>query len=324
MKALGDRGMEIIHPGHRRKGQLLRRGIAGFVGAALVLLGCVREPGPEEVALQYGRALYASDLVEAYRFISSEDRRVKDQSTFRRERGEAGGFALDVARQLASFIEATPFERTVRGKQATVRFKIRLPNANAPEIVGLVGEWDERHLNALPRTEQEKIPRELDRLHQVGGIPMLDGEETFELVQEASGWRVALNWAGGVQVRFQAAIQDGLPLRVAVLPEETRLFPGERVRVTVRATNLSTRMLVARVGHLVEPKPAGETLAMLQCPLLLPVTLKPGQTEEFVSEYMVLRDGGAAAELVRVTYEFRPERQDAGVGTWKAPAKAWR
>jgi len=44
--------------------------------------------------------------------LSSEDRRVKDQASFRRERREASGFALDVARQLASFIEATPIERT--------------------------------------------------------------------------------------------------------------------------------------------------------------------------------------------------------------------
>ncbi len=311
-------------PGRRRRGQLLRRRIAGFVGASLVLLGCVREPGPEEVALQYARALYASDLVEAYRFISSEDRRVKDESVFRRERGDASGFALDVARQLASFIEARAVEKTVREKQATVRLRLRLPNANAPEIVALVSEWDQQRLNALPRTEREKIPRELDRLHEAGRIPMLDGEESFELVREVSGWRVTLNWVGGVRVRFQAAIRDRLPLRVTIVPEETRLAPGERIRVTVRATNLSRRMLVARVGHLVEPKPAAESLAMLQCPLVLPVTLKRGQTEEFVSEYMVLSGGDAAAGLLRVTYEFRPERQDPGVRTGRAAAKAPR
>jgi len=100
---------------------------AALVGAPLVLRGCVRELGPEEVALQYGRALYASDLAEAYRFISSEDRRFKAESAFRRERGEASGFALDVARQLASFIEATPVEKTARGERAKVRLKLRLP-----------------------------------------------------------------------------------------------------------------------------------------------------------------------------------------------------
>jgi hypothetical protein len=127
-----------------------------------------------------------------------------------------------------------------RDRRKSLCGKLRLPAANAREIVALVGEWDERHLNALSRTERQNITRELDRLHQARRIPMLDGEETFELVQEASGWRVALNWAGGVAVRFQAAIQAGLPLRVTVLPEETRLALGEHVRVTVSATNLST------------------------------------------------------------------------------------
>ena len=279
---------------------------AALVGASLVLLGCVREPGPEEVALQFARALYASDLVEAYRFIASEDRRVKDESTFRRERGEASGFALDVARQLASFIEVTPVERTIRGTRATVRFKIRLPNANAPEIVGLVGEWDERRLNALPRTEREKIPRELDRLREAGRIPMLDGEETFELVREGSGWRVSLNFASGVRVRFQARAPERLALRLAVSPEDARVVPGDRVRVTVRATNLSGQPVRARVGHRVEPRTQADSLALLQCPLLLPVTLSAGESQEFVSEYLVLKDVSEDAKEFQVTYEFAP------------------
>ncbi len=289
---------------------LLRRGIAGFVGVSLVLLGCVREPGPEEVALQYARALYASDLVGAYRFIASEDRRVKDQATFRRERGEASGFALDVARQLASFIEATPVERTVRGTRATVRFKIRLPDANAPEMVALVGEWDERRLNALSGTEREKITGELNRLHRTRRMPMLEGEEAFELVREEAGWRVSLNFASGVRVRFQARALESLALRLTVSPEEARVVPGDRVRVTVRATNLSGQAARARVSHRVEPRTQADSLALLQCPLLVPLTLSAGQTQEFVSEYLVMKDAPQEAKEFQVTYEFVPVEQE--------------
>ncbi len=309
MKAIGDRGMEIIPPRHRRKGQLLRRGIAGFVGAALVLLGCVREPGPEEVALQYGRALYASDLVEAYRFITSEDRQVKDESTFRLERGDASGFARGVARQLASFIEATPVERTIRGKQATVRFKIRLPNANAPEIVGLVDEWDERRLNSLSPAAQARILERLEELGTAGRLPMVEGEETFELVKEAAGWRVSLNLAGGVHVQFHAKASKSLPLGLNVSPEETRVVPGDRVRVTIRATNLSGQPVRARVSHRVEPTTQADSLALLLCPLFLPVTLSAGQSQEFVSEYLVLKDVPKDAKQFQVTYEFLPAEQ---------------
>lgn len=293
-------------PGRCRRGQLLRRRIAGFVGASLVLLGCVREPWPEEVALQYGRALYAGDLVEAYRFISSEDRRVKDQATFRRERGEASGFAVDVARQLASFIVATPVERTVRGKRAMVRFRIRLPDANAPEIVGLVGEWDERRLNALTAAARGRILERLEELGTAGRLPMVEGEETFELVKEAAGWRVSLNLAGGVHVQFHAKASKSLPLGLNVSPEETRVVPGDRVRVTIRATNLSGQPVRARVSHRVEPTTQADSLAFLLCPLFLPVTLSGGQSREFVSEYLVLKDVPKDAKQFQVTYEFLP------------------
>lgn len=291
-------------PGRHRRGQRLRGGIAALVGASLVLLGCVREPGPEEIALQYGRALYASDLVEAYRFISVEDRRVKDESGFRRERGEASGFALEVGRQLASFIEATPVEKTVKGERATVRLKLRLPNANAPEIVGLVGEWDERRLNALPPAERTRMLGRLEELRGAGRLPMIEGEETFELVREGSGWRVSLNFASGVRVRFQARAPESLALRLTVSPEEARVVPGDRVRVTVRATNLSGKAARARVGHRVEPRTQADSLALLQCPLFVPLTLPAGESQEFISEFLVLKGVPQEAKEFRVTYEF--------------------
>lgn len=287
--------------------------VSGFLAILVLLSGCARETGPEAVALEYGRALYARDLSQAYRFISSEDRRVKDEQTFRQERGAASGFALEVARQVASFIEAAPVEKTISGARATVNLKLRLPNANAPEIAALVFEWDERRLNDLSQTERRQIMKKLDQLHQAQKIPMLEGEETFKLAREGSGWRVFLNWAGGVRIRFRTAMQEVIPLQVAVSPEEILLMPGERVQVTVRAKNLSTRDIVARVHHRIEPKAAADSLALLQCPLFLPVTLEPGQTEEFLSEYFLLKDVPEEAKQFDVTYAFVPVEQEEEV-----------
>jgi len=125
--------------------------------------------------------------LSAYDLISTDDRRVKDAETFRRERGEASGFARDVARQIASFIAAVPLERTIRGARATVKLRLRLPDANAAEIAALVLDWDEPLLNAVSRTEQEQITQKLTQLHRDRRIPMLEGEETFTLVREGSG-----------------------------------------------------------------------------------------------------------------------------------------
>jgi cytochrome c oxidase assembly protein Cox11 len=168
-----------------------------------------------------------------------------------------------------------------------------------------VREWDERRLNALSRPEQEAIARELDQLHRAGKIPLLEGEETFELVREGRHWRVFLDWARGVRVRFDTASQAAIPLELTVSPVEVLVKPGERVRVTVRAKNLSAREIVTRVGHRIEPKAEAHSLALLRCPLFFPVTLAPGQVEEFLSEFVLAKD--LAPETIRfdVTYVFR-------------------
>lgn len=273
---------------------------------ALLLLACARQPGPEEVALEYGRALYANDPGAAYRLLSSDDRRLKDEEAFRAQAGQVTGFALEAGRRLAAFMVATPVERPVAGDRVTIKLKLKMPDANAPEVQTVVGEWNERHLNALPSAERTRILEKLEELGTVGRLPMVEGEETFELVKEAAGWRVSLNLAGGVRVQFHARASKSLVLELTVSPEEARVVPGDRVRVTVRATNLSGQPMRARVGHRVEPRTQADSLALLQCPLLLPVTLSAGQSQEFVSEYLVLKDVPKDTKQFRVTYEFLP------------------
>src|SRR5438094_9750089 len=56
----------------------IRRG--AFITAAvglLLLVGCARSPAPEDVAVEYGRALYRYDAAAIYRLASAADRRAK-------------------------------------------------------------------------------------------------------------------------------------------------------------------------------------------------------------------------------------------------------
>lgn len=291
----------------------LKRGCRwGLIAGILLLTGCARGAGPEDVALNYARALYASDGARAYGLLSREDRRVKDKETFLRERDQPTGFALEAARKLASFIEATVVNRTSRGKQVTITLRLWLPDASAPQIATVVHQWDERRLNALSETEREQVMEKLTELYAARQLPAVEGEESFELVREGSGWRVFLNWAGAIRVYFRAAVDEAVPLHVTVNPEEVLAMPGERVRVSIRVENVHTREIVARVGHRIEPKRYAEFLALLQCPLFLPVTLKPGQTEEFPSEYMILKDIDDRTKRFQVMYEFVPSKQGEG------------
>jgi hypothetical protein len=276
------------------------------------LAACTRTPSPEDVARDYGRAFYASDAHTLWRMISTQDRRVKDEATFQRQHADQRGFTREAVQRLASYITAAPVKTTVSGDHATVVLRFRLPNANAAEIRTLMHDWDDRRLDDLAGAERARILARLDELHRQGAFPVVEGEETTELVREAGAWRVFLNWASGVRVRFAAAVDDGVPLRVSVSPAEVTLAPGERIRVTVQASNTGSQPVTARVAHHIEPAAHERHLALLLCPLFLPVTLEPGQSQEFVSEYVLLADGPKELHALAVRYVFRRPANPGG------------
>ncbi len=277
-----------------------------LLASVVLLAGCSGPARPEDVALEYGRAIYAMDPEKMYRLLSAADRSVKDEATFRRQERELRGFTKQVVAQLASYITATPVKATVDGSRAIVALNFKLPDANAPAVLSLVSDWDEDRLNALSPLERRRITDRLVELHRTGALPTLEGVETRELVNDDRGWRVFLNWASGVRLRFGAAARD-LPLELTVSPAEIVASPGERVRVTLRARNRGTHDVTARVGHRLQPEDQSRYVALLQCPLFVPVRLRPGETEEFVSEYLVLKDVPPDMRQLEATYEFRSE-----------------
>lgn len=279
--------------------------LTALVIAMLMISACVRGASPEEVALAYGRSLYASDPEAIWRLVSSKDRNVKDKESFRRQLSPVGGFAHEVVQRLAAFVTATPLKVVQAADRAAVTLRFRLPDANAPELRELMHDWDEQRLNALAQDERGQIRARLEQLHRDGKLPTIEGDETIELVREESSWRVFLNWAAsGVRVEFRASVDPGQPLEVAVTPASAILAPGERIRVTLLARNVGSRELTTRVGHPIEPRDHADSLALLLCPLLVPVTLAPGESREFVSEYVLLADVPAAAKAFAVNYRF--------------------
>lgn len=282
--------------------------LAGRLAVLALLAGCARgpAPGPEAVALAYSRALYAMDAGAQYRLIAAEDRRARDEATFRRQQERLGEFAAAVLRQLGEYVTATPVRAEVEGARATVTLRLRLPDANAAPIARLLHEWDDQRLARLPTAQRVRIRERLEALHRAGTLPVVEGEETFTLVRDAAGWRVRVGWAAGVRVRVVAAVAAGLPLEVSATPAEIRVAPGERFRVTLRARNAGTRALTSRVAHRTGPADRTDFLPLLACPLLTPKTLAPGETEEFVSEYLLLKDVPAGVREFVLTYEFLP------------------
>jgi len=266
-------------------------------------------PGADssEVLNRYLKAAYARDFKEAYRFISSQDQRLKDEKRYVRERGAFSGFTLDVAKKLAGFIEATPVEKTISGDRATVQLQLKLPDANgiAPHLFG----WDEDKLNALRPNEQKALVQKLGRWNREGRLPFIEGEETFNLVKEERGWRIYLNWAAGVRVTFHAEVRDSLPLEIKWDQQETLIRPGELFNVHFRIKNRSDKEILTRIPHHVEPKAMREYLELVDCGLFSPMRLLPREQQEYSSTYLVRADIPDGTRQFSVTYEFKPEEK---------------
>src|ERR1700756_794705 len=66
---------------------------------------------PAFIVQAYLRATYARDYIDAYRYLSSEDRRVKDLNRYVQQKGAYYGFALEAAKKLAEFIDIKPITK---------------------------------------------------------------------------------------------------------------------------------------------------------------------------------------------------------------------
>ena len=260
---------------------------------------------PVDVVTKYLKFLYARDFRYAYRFISTTDRQLKTQNDYVRERGSFDGFALEVARKLSGLIEIRPVRQQIDGPQTRVTLALKLPDANA--VSDLLLDWDEKRLNALSWPEQKKILSRLDSLAREEKLPMIEGEEEFVLVQEGSQWKVFLDWAAGVRVRFETTLPASGVLAAQPTIKETIARSGDLFTIGFKVKNNGTGEAVTRIAHHVEPKEMAEYLDLVECALLLPVRLQPGEEQVYKSTYIVRGDLPDSAKTLDVTYEFTIE-----------------
>ena len=260
---------------------------------------------PVETLTQYLKFLYARDFRQAYRLISSDDRRLKMSSEYVRERGAFTGFALDVARKLAGLIELRPLSSQLEGARHRVTVAMKLPDANS--VAKLLLDWDENQLNALSATERKTLLATVDSLIAAKKLPMIEGEEKFVLVKEGSKWKVFLDWAAGVQVQFAATLPRGAEIAAEPLTKQTVVRSGDLFTVGFKVTNPKAKEIVTRIVHRVEPKELAQYLDLVECALLLPVRIRPGEAQTYRSTYVVRGDLPDGTKTLNVTYEFTIE-----------------
>ena len=264
-----------------------------------------RADEPVQVLSKYLKFLYARDFRRAYRFIATEDQRLKPLNDYVRERESFSGFTLDVARKLAGVIEIRPLAEQPDGNANRVRVAMKLPDANA--VSKLLLDWDEKRLNALPAPEQKKLLATVDNLIRQKKLPLIEGNEDFVLVQEGAQWRVFLNWAAGVKVKFTTILPSKNVVAAEPITKETVARSADVFTVGFKVKNRSSREIVIRIVHRVEPKDLAQYLDLVECALLLPVRLRPGEEQTYNSTYMVRGDLPDGTKNLDVTYEFKVE-----------------
>jgi hypothetical protein len=264
-----------------------------------------RPDEPVQVLSKYLKFLYARDFRRAYRFIASEDQRLKPLNDYVRERESFSGFTLDVARKLAGVIEIRPVSERPDGNANRVRVAMKLPDANA--VSKLLLDWDEKRLNALPAREQKKLLATVDNLIRQKKLPLIEGNEDFVLVQEGAQWRVFLNWAAGVKVKFTTILPSKNVVAAEPITKETVARSADVFTVGFKVKNRSSSEIVIRIVHRVEPKDLAQYLDLVECALLFPVRLRPGEEQTYNSTYMVRGDLPDGTKNLDVTYEFKVE-----------------
>jgi len=254
------------------------------------------------VIRNYVRATYARDFVAAYRFISAEDRNVRDINRYVQQRGPYSGFILDAARKLSEFIEVGTLnaQESPRGVRVAIKYRVPDPQKIAPLLLN----WDPRRLNSLAAAERKQIIDALDQRKQQDSLEMNEGTETFELIREADEWRVFLNWAAGVKIPLKLDLSKSPDLDVVLSKNEFVLQPGDLFEIVLRIKNRAQQPVTVRIGHLVEPSPIADYLDFVQCGFLLPVTVQPDKEQEFSGTYMLRGSLPEGVRGLNLTYDF--------------------
>ena len=269
------------------------------------LYGAGPKTASDEIAVvieSYVKAIYSRDFASAYATVSERDRSFKSQKTYVSEQGAFSGFASQVARRLAGWIELHAVKPFISGDQASVTVKVHLPDPN--KIAPLVLNWDEARLNGLSTSEQTALLSALEARRREGRIAFIEAQEKFDLVKENSSWKLFFNWRMPVQVEVRTKLPQGTSLQVEPVARQIEFQPGEPFTITIRLRNPSTRELRARVMHNVEPKSLEKYLGVGDCGNYVPFRIGAGKQDENSSTFLVWTNLPPEVKRFAMIYEF--------------------
>jgi len=261
----------------------------------------------QRLASSYLRALYAQDYEKAYQFISAVDRRTKSKADYTRENPSFPEATRTLVSELARLMDIGEITAAVAGDRATIRFPVRLPDANAPILQELFKEFDPDQLVKISPAERQQIVKIAETMNQEGRLPTIAGTETLELIKENGQWQVLVNWTDAVKVIFRAEVKEGLPWAFEPVQKVVMAKPGETLHAAYRARNLADVPGTAKARHIDAPKElAAKYLGVIQCFCFIRQTLAPGEEKELPLVFRVDLDVPREIKEFVITYQFFP------------------
>jgi hypothetical protein len=259
---------------------------------------------PLEVVKAYLKASYARDSAAAYQYISSRDQEVWGENSYASQYGNFTGFALDLARRLADSMEIWVVERQADAER--VHYKIGYSVPAADEFSSLLFDWDPDKLNALSRPQQLELLKTLEETIKDGKMITIKGQESINLIADQERWKIFQDWESGTKVGFKIALPPSAGIDAQLLNSEFLVKREEAFQIVLKIKNWNKQAVVARIVHHVEPVDMADSIDMIACGALQPVTIEAGSVQEISSAY-VIKDETRAGTKIAITYDFQLE-----------------
>jgi len=265
----------------------------------LVLLAACSPQTPLTTVENYMRAVYARDYASAYTYLSAADQAALSKEAYVAQYDPYIGAQLEIAQQLANWIELQQPQVTETGDSATITAHVRAPDGNASAIADILDQAGQ------PEADVAALKKKLDDLRRSGGVPFLEADQTFELRRASGRWGVSLDLGQAALINFTANVQAGLPWEFTPLQPSARLLVGDLVRVQFHVKNLSDQTVTGKAEEGTSPAELADTLHFYQCFCMLQLTLAPGQ-EETLTAVIQLQQPVPEGTALSVHYDFYP------------------
>lgn len=208
---------------------------------SLTILGCgkLSGPSPNEVLDNYLDASLKGRYKEAYSYVSSEDKAIKNlQSYLKENENKDNPFALAIVSKVSYKI--LKLEKS--DKKATADVEITLPDFGSI-FSDIMGSAFKSAFGGEDDKEMEKI---LAKKFESGEVPLSTKEEILRLVKEEDGWKVFLDWkTEKIKKERQAKIQS-------LLAEAEELMKSKKLHGAaekyVQILELDSEMVDAKEG----------------------------------------------------------------------------